>query len=92
MTDKSREYFQQVKERVKQEESPELRRLGYHLQCGMLKLEDKFSIEVRLSPLERSVEPISEDRLEEIKQGLIDKYNIPFNVVYMPKGFEKRKS
>ena len=91
MTDRDIEYFRQVKERVKQEESLELERSGYHLMCSTGRIEDKLTIQVRLSPLERSVEPITEEGLEQIKQSLVAKYNVPFDVRYLPKGFEKRK-
>ena len=84
MTNKDRDYFQQVKERVKQEDSPEIRKLGYHVSPGIGLLEDKLAIIVNLSPLEKSSHPLGADLMEKIKQDLTDKYQVSFDVRYVP--------
>ena len=84
------DYYREIKERVKEEDSPEVRRLGYHVACGFGKLEEAVSIELRLSPLNESADPINKDLLEKIKTDLMDKYNVPFNVHYVPR-IVKRK-
>ena len=91
MTDKSREYFQQVKKRVEQEDIPEIRKLGYDVSWGIGPLEDRLAIVLNLSPLEKNTLALSEDLREKIKQDLTTKYNVPVNVIYLPKGVEKRK-
>ena len=91
MAYKNKEYFQQVKERVKEEESPEIRKLGYHAFCGVGLLEDRIAIVLSLSPLEESAHPLSEDLREKLKQDLTAKYDVPVNVIYLPKGVKKRK-
>ncbi|MBI2125672.1 hypothetical protein HYU08_03905 [Candidatus Woesearchaeota archaeon] len=91
MTDKSREYFQQVKERVKKEDTDEIRELGYHVSPAVGLLEDRLAIILNLSPLEEGVEAPGEELRERLKRDLAAKYNVPVNVTYRPKGFEKRR-
>lgn len=88
MTDKKIEYFRQIKERVKQEDDREVRDLGYFLSCGINKDGDQLSIEVRVRPLGGSVNP-GEEFLETMKRRLTDKYQVPFNIHYIPT-IEKR--
>ena len=91
MTDKSKEYFQQVKERVTEEDIPGIIELGYHVSPAVGLLEDRVAIILNLSPLEESIEAPNEELKERLKRDLAAKYNVPVDVTYRPKGFEKRK-
>ena len=85
MADMDLEDYGVIKQKVLEDDSKKIKDLGYSVSCGFGKLEDKLSIEVRLGPLNESADPINEDLLEKIKQDLTDKYNVPFNVCYVPR-------
>ncbi|HLD79946.1 MAG TPA: hypothetical protein VJA18_05275 [Candidatus Nanoarchaeia archaeon] len=91
MSDKSREYFQQVKERVTEEDIPGIIELGYDVSPAIGLLEDRLAIILNLSPLEDGTDAPSEDLREKLKQDLTAKYDVPVNVIYLPNGVKKRK-
>ncbi|MEK6939767.1 MAG: hypothetical protein AABX31_03495 [Nanoarchaeota archaeon] len=92
MTDKSREYFQRVKERIKQEDIPKIEEeLGVQVSCGVGSLEATLAIILRLQSLGKDAEPLSQDRREQLEKDLTAKYDVPVRAVYLSKGFKKRE-
>ena len=80
--------YNSIKKKLLEEKRADVAALGYNLACGLGKVEEKFSLEARLQPLDGSPDPISEDVFARIKSDL-EKYlrdnneSVPLNIVYL---------